>query len=380
MTVRVLIVSTSMGAGHDRVAGELARRLAEAGHDSLVVDHLDLLALRLGPLMRWYYRMQLRYAPWSYETTFRLLPRLHGLFCLLNGVLAGPRLQRTVTRFDPHVIVSNNPHASLTLGWLRQHDKLAVPAVTYVTDLGVHALWVHPAVDHHLVVHVVAAADAVAFAQTSTVTVCQPLIPARSSHAAVAPVDPSTLDVPTGKGVALITCGSWGVGQVEATVSAMARSTALFPVVACGQDQALLARLLRRDDCAAVGWVDDLAPLMASARVVIENAGGSSALESIAAGIPLITFRPIPGHGVCNAHAMARAGLTRFVRDDRDLVKVAEQAAVDGPDQSAAAAWRAAPDPAGLIIALVSPAPADGRIGPDPPGDEAGPGGAARTR
>ncbi|MFC7733826.1 hypothetical protein [Actinomadura keratinilytica] len=44
----MLIVSASMGAGHDGAAAELARRLAAAGGAAEVVDLLELLPLGLG--------------------------------------------------------------------------------------------------------------------------------------------------------------------------------------------------------------------------------------------------------------------------------------------------------------------------------------------
>lgn len=91
---RVLIVSASVGAGHDGAAIELAREARAAGYAVDQVDFLDLLPLRLGPLMRSAYHWQIRVAPatWGW-----LLDRLQrqpedGWACSLPGRLAHKRL------------------------------------------------------------------------------------------------------------------------------------------------------------------------------------------------------------------------------------------------------------------------------------------------
>ena len=63
MARRVLIVSASMGAGHNGAARELARRLADRGHEAPVVDFLDCLPFGIGTLMPALYELQLRLAP-----------------------------------------------------------------------------------------------------------------------------------------------------------------------------------------------------------------------------------------------------------------------------------------------------------------------------
>ena len=67
------------------------------------------------------------------------------------------------------------------------------------------------------------------------------------------------------------------------------------------------------------GWVDDMASLLQAVDVLIENAGGLTAVEAMACGVPVVTYRPIPGHGIANAAAMARAGVSRWVRTAGEL-------------------------------------------------------------
>ena len=68
----VLIVTASMGAGHDGAARELGRRLEARGLHTATVDYLELVPLRLGAFARWLYRVQLQHVPWTYELSYRL--------------------------------------------------------------------------------------------------------------------------------------------------------------------------------------------------------------------------------------------------------------------------------------------------------------------
>src|ERR1700756_3830573 len=96
---RVLVVSASMGGGHDGAGRELLRRLQERGHHAQMVDFLDAFPLRIGWLVRFGYWLELRYAPWSYEATYRLWYKSRLVFQPLGALinlLTGRKLLRWV--------------------------------------------------------------------------------------------------------------------------------------------------------------------------------------------------------------------------------------------------------------------------------------------
>ncbi|WP_372487953.1 glycosyltransferase [Streptomyces guryensis] len=99
----------------------------------------------------------------------------------------------------------------------------------------------------------------------------------------------------------------------------MATEPVAVPVVVFGRNQAL-ADELRRDGIEhAFGWVDDMPGLMHACDVLIQNAGGLTSLEAFAAGLPVVSYRCIPGHGQTNAAALDEAGLAAWIRDPADL-------------------------------------------------------------
>jgi UDP-N-acetylglucosamine:LPS N-acetylglucosamine transferase len=89
----------------------------------------------------------------------------------------------------------------------------------------------------------------------------------------------------------------------------------MIPVVACGSNVRLRERLESIPGVVALGWREDLTALVSAATCVVQNAGGMTSLEALAAGTATLTYRPIPGHGITNARALDTAGLVPWVSD-----------------------------------------------------------------
>jgi UDP-N-acetylglucosamine:LPS N-acetylglucosamine transferase len=264
-------------------------------------------------LLRWLYFTQLRLLPGSWGATLRWLER-DGVSVravrLLLGVLGRPLARRVA---GAQLVLSTHPFASQALGEARTHRRLASPVVTYLTDASVHRLWVHPGVDLHLAMHDVAAQQARAHAGRTAVV--QPVV-ARSAGVVPAGWLPPW---PADRPAALVVGGSCGVGALDATAIDVLVAGLMTPVVACGTNTRLRQRLEQLPGVVALGWRDDMSALVAAATCVVQNAGGMTSLESLAAGTPTITYRPIPGHGTTNAQALDDAGLVPWVLDPQQL-------------------------------------------------------------
>ncbi|GIH61748.1 MGDG synthase family glycosyltransferase [Microbispora siamensis] len=349
MRDRALIVSASMGAGHDAVAAELARRLAAAGARVEVVDVLALLPLRLGVLLRWWYRGVMLRAPWLYALVYRVFfvsrraPSTSPL-----TVVAAAGLARVVRRVRPSLVVPVFHVAAQAAGHLRARGRLAVPSVVVLTDFAVHRLWLHPGNDRYLCPDT-ATALAVTAAVGRPAFRCAPIV--RPGFAAAA-TGAGTADVRAriglreGDRIVLVCAGSWGVGRVAATAKLLARSGRYAPVVLCGRNERLrrrLGRMLGRAGAgAALGWRDDLADLLASAYALVDNAGGLTCREAFAAGVPVVTHRPIAGHGRDGVLAMARAGVSVHARRPGDLLRALDRLEPGLPGRAALTARTAA--------------------------------------
>jgi processive 1,2-diacylglycerol beta-glucosyltransferase len=328
-----------MGAGHDGAARELERRLLARGHDVSVIDYLRLIPFRLGGFVRWSYLFQLRFLPWTYDMTYKALgvgaPVLWGPVVRVMSLATRRALHRELLRSRPDAIVSTYPLASLVLGRMRKKGWLRVPVATYLTDFAVHPLWVHPGVDLHLAVSPLSAETAAKRGGREN----------RASGPLVGEPFRGSSERPTGRqemrrrlGIddderaVLVVAGSWGVGDVPDTVDAVCRAGAYHPITVCGRDDKLRASLIELGlGGTVIGWTEEMPSLMSAADALVENAGGLTAMEAFAAGVPVVTFHPIAGHGKENAKTMATSGVSRYAHDDAELKVALEEATTPGP-------------------------------------------------
>ena len=120
------------------------------------------------------------------------------------------------------------------------------------------------------------------------------------------------------------------------------------PVTVCGHNAELRRRIAGAGTGLALGWVDDMPALVRAANVVVQNAGGLTSLEAMSAGVPVLSYRCLPGHGTTNAAALDEAGLASWVRHPADLAGALKVALADGPPAAVRALF-AAGTPVGAV-------------------------------
>jgi UDP-N-acetylglucosamine:LPS N-acetylglucosamine transferase len=336
--LRVLIVSAAMGGGHLQISHELRRRLADRGHEALVVDVLEVMPRPVGG---WLHRLY----PWLVNRAPRLYQLVYEVFFVADqnaGERAGipvrlslPGLRRIICETEPDVAVSTHPLSALALGELRRRGDLRCPAVTVITQFAVNNLWLHPNADVELCI----SADAAEHARRRTgrpALVSGPVVrPAflRGRDVEARRRIRTELRIPEGHRVALVTTGSLGLeGSALVAAEAIAARPGWVPVVLCGRSTELYERVHGVRGIRALPWVDDMPALMSAADVLVDNAGGMSSKEALAFGLPVVTFRPISGHGRDDAQSLARLGLTDVVEDEERLVEVVD-ALVGDPER-----------------------------------------------
>lgn len=310
--VRVLVFTAPVGAGHDAAAAALADQLREAGAAVEVVDGLALLGVER--LVVGGYRFQILHAGWSWRWLYRL-SRSRAVMTLAGAALArlgSRRLLARIVTAEPDVIVSAYPIVSMALAGLRRQARLPWRCATLVTDFDPHPAWVHHNLEANLGVG-------------DTSRAGQQIAPPIRDVARTDAVRQATrreLGIPARARVVLIVGGAWGVGNLAGAARALVDLPDVHPIVVTGRNERLL-RTLRQDRALAsatlLGFTHRLPDLMAASDVLIQNAGGLTCLEAFGAGLPVIMFDPLPGHGEANVRLMAQSGLVATAEDVRAL-------------------------------------------------------------
>jgi processive 1,2-diacylglycerol beta-glucosyltransferase len=347
-TLRALVISGSVGAGHDGAAHELAARLRRAGVEVAVRDFLDAVPSPAARMLREGYIATVERVPVFFEAFFRDLER-RGLFWRAEQRLcthAAATIARWAAEFAPDVVVATYPPAAQAVGMLRADGRLAVPGVIYLTDPAAHVSWLHPAVDRHLTVTAATVAHGAA-TYGVRLEVGGPLVPARFAHRPpAAELTALRGQLGDGRPIALLAAGSLGLGNVRTTVDDVT-GAGFTAAVLCGRNDALRRRL-NGPGVVALGWRDDVHRLVHAADVLVQNAGGLSFTESLVAGLPAVTYRPIPGHGRANARVLDEAGLAPWAHDRAELAHHLHTQLARGRRTPVAG-----PDPAELVVGLL---------------------------
>lgn len=319
---RVLVISGSVGAGHDGAANELADRLRGAGLRVDLRDYLDALPPLCRSILRDGYTVSVDRFPAVFEWLFTSIERgrLVAWLAVAFAKIGSRRTRRWIADGGFDIVVSTYPLASQSLGALRARHAIDVPVVTYLTDPAPHRTWIHPDVDLHLT-----CIEQTAIQGTATygvvMTAGGPLVPARFAAGLTSAQRASrraTLGLPSDAPVALLVCGSLGLGDVESSADEIV-AAGLVALVLCGRNEDLLERMRGRPGIVALGWRDDVHELMHCVDVLVHNAGGLTFTEALVAGLPAVSYRCIPGHGLANAATIAAAGLAPWAKTPKEL-------------------------------------------------------------
>lgn len=324
---RLLIVSASMGAGHDAAAAALAAQAEADGHEVRTVDLLKMPRHGQGAMLRAFYHAMIAGFPWLYDWAMRTWINHPGLFVFLtrNGGRSSEKpLLDEVAQFRPDAVIAVYNLAAQVLGRLRAQGRLDVPVATYVTDPGAHPYWVWDGIDLHLA----PMSDTASALENMGAHVVKPVAPLIAAKY-LQPVDRAAArrrwHLPDDSRVVLVNGGSWGVGKVVAAARLLSEAADLV-LVLTGRSTRLPLRLAGMEKVRSVPWTRDIPGLLAAADVVVDNAGGTTCWEALAIGKPTIVFRPIAGHGRINAVVLERTGLAACATTDAELIEAVRRA------------------------------------------------------
>ncbi|MEU4929873.1 galactosyldiacylglycerol synthase [Streptomyces yokosukanensis] len=313
-----------MGAGHDTVAAELARRAAASGAEPHVADVLGLLPCGLGDGLRRSYQASVRHVPWAYGAVYAAFLRGGG-GPRPSGVplarLAAGRLMDLVQRLEADVVVSVFHLAAQLTGDLRARGRLRVPSAVFLVDFAVHRQWLHPGNDRYLCLTDSAAAEVRTALGAPAVTTGPAVAPAfrspapgadrwRERFAGQAP----------GRPPVLLSAGAWGAASRPDATARLLTGAGWLPVVLCGRNAQLRERVSRVSGALALDWVEDMPGLLSAAYALVDNAAGQTSVQALAVGLPVIGYRPLPGHGLDGVRRMADLGVSAPAPDGPGLL------------------------------------------------------------
>ena len=317
---KVLILTASIGAGHDLPAELLAAALEERGSPADIVDGLAAM----GGLIERSVMSQTNYESTFGNRAFDVshflasgFPPTRRLTGRLAQTLGGPGLMRLIAEHRPDVVVSTYPGVTEALGRLRRNGRLRVPVVSVITDLASLRLWAHPHVDLHLVTHPESIPEVRAITgPRSTIRAVRGFNPVGFEDVPDRAAARAALGLGDGP-VVLVSGGGWGVGDVRGA-AAVARGHGEV-LVLCGTNAALLESMSKEPGVRALGFTSRMPELMSAADVLVHSTAGLTVLEALICGCRVVSYGWGRGHIRANNRAFERFGLAQVARDAAEL-------------------------------------------------------------
>jgi UDP-N-acetylglucosamine:LPS N-acetylglucosamine transferase len=360
-SARILIVSASIGEGHDLPARVLADELvAEApGTRVVVADGLAVWGWPLDGIARVGSSFHSTWGNLVFDLEYWLMTHFPPTRWLAGRgieLLGGRQLLRLVARERPDVVVSTYPGVTEALGRLRRRGRLEVPLASAITDLAALRYWSHPGVDLHLVTHPESVAEVRSIAPRSDV------VPVRGLNSAefLEPRDQGAarraLGLPEGPKLVIVSGGGWAVGDLSGAMeTALALDGALVTAI-CGRNEEVRGTLERRfaheQRARVIGFTDQMSDLLAAADALVHSTAGLTVLEAHVRGCPTISYGWGRAHIRANNEAFVRFGLAQVAHTRPELRAALARAlaAPRAPDRS----FAELPSAASVVLALAT--------------------------
>ncbi len=299
---RALILTGSLGMGHDVLTQIVRGSLDQLGWHSRSLDCMRLLGPRAGRAGEWVFR-GLTAVPGAFDalhfgqlrTGSRLAARMDGaaesrVARALQADLRAEPADLVIAVFAPGVPAA----ARLATGgsWAR--------TIVLCPDALPHASWVRAGIDLYLVTSPAAAASVRRYLPGARVSVVPPPVRAEFSRPPSQAAARRLLGVPPEAPCVLLMGGGWGLGPLEQAAQALA-GAGVHVLAVAGRNRRLERRLTvlaRRDGRVhAFGFSEQVAGLMAACDLVITLPGALTCGEARAVGRPLMLLDAMPGHG-----------------------------------------------------------------------------------
>jgi processive 1,2-diacylglycerol beta-glucosyltransferase len=296
-----LVLSGSIGMGHDAIAAACRSSLESRGWSTVTMDAMNMLGRGGGSAGQAVYRAMLGVPGLLDAVHFSVLRTGNGLARTADALARRrlvPALLDYLDRNTPDLLLS----VFATGAAAASEVAARYPAMRHIvlcTDVTPHRLWVHRNVDMYLVIAEVSEPAVLRFQPDARVQVIPPPVRPAFYHAPGQAQARAALAIPPGERCVLLMSGAWGLGPVAAAAEALAAARVHVLAVA-GRNERLARKLAavagRQPRIRAFGFTDRVPVLMSAADLVITTPS-ETCLEARIVGRPLLLLDVLQGHG-----------------------------------------------------------------------------------
>jgi processive 1,2-diacylglycerol beta-glucosyltransferase len=296
-----LMLSGSIGMGHDALAAACAGTLESQGWQTSTLDAMRLLGGGSQALGERVFRAMLG-LPGLYDGFYYSALRTGSRLAVAADSAArkriASRLRSHLDRHPAELVISVFATGAGAMSDLMPSHP-GTRHLVFCTDVTPHRMWVHPNVDMYLVTAGIAEPAVLRFRPDAKVQVVPPPVRSAFYHARSQVQARTELGVPAGERCALLMSGAWGLGPLAAAARALG-DAGVHVLAVAGNNRRLQRELSGVAACQprvrAFGFSDRIPDLMSAADLVITSSGDTCA-EARTIGRPLLLLDVVQGHG-----------------------------------------------------------------------------------
>lgn len=319
----ILILTATFGSGHKSVSSALWDYLKlKSGDMEIIVS--DIFQIINPEAYKGVYK--------GYELLVKTNSKIYNHFYYRKNHSNTPQMEDVIysiylNRFadyimsiNPRLIISVFPMCSGFVSRFKEKYKSSVPLLTCITDVVEGKEWIYPGTDRYYV-----AADVVMDG------IIEKGIDKKNVRVTGIPVKREFIESKRGRSQ----LRELGIGEDDFVIMMMGGGMGLLPMkmrfykwlnslsgakvlVLTGKNDELYRKLHHRkslNNIIPFKFVDNVAELMANSDILISKAGGITMFEAIAAGIPIIVYRPVLGQEIENGKFIVRQDIGSIARD-----------------------------------------------------------------
>ncbi|HEV2261302.1 MAG TPA: glycosyltransferase [Candidatus Rubrimentiphilum sp.] len=298
--------------------------------DASVVDSYKYAASVVSSVVSNGYLQMVKTIPQMYRFLYNRAERATevGPFRTWIHQFTAANLRTLLLETRPDVVICTHAFPCGVMAEYKKQFADAPPVVGIVTDFAVHSFWIHSNIDQY----------AVATEEMRTTLVKRGIAPQRILVSGI-PVNPSfgqlpasrsdlrtRLNLPQDRHVILLMGGGLGIGPLSTVMQALNHlDLPLCAIAIVGRSSNSEERVLEtarnvRYPVRVLRFVGNVDEYMHASDVLITKPGGLTSAEALAAELPMVLFKPLPGQEERN---------TRYLVERRAAMRV--KRAVDIP-------------------------------------------------
>jgi len=328
---RILFLSASVGVGHTAAANAVACELKARYPDAEIqtVDSYKYAASVFSKVVADGYIGMVKTVPQLYRYIYDRAERAHDIPAFRRWVnqYTAANLRALVNERNPDVVICTHAFPCGVMSEFKQQFAPDLPVAGIVTDFVVHPFWIYPNIDLY----------AVATPEMRQALLARGVRADRIEQSGI-PVDSrfgrrrlpvselrAALGLPLDRRVVLMMGGGLGIGPIDVMVRALGRvDVPVAGVIIVGRNAKLERRVLALAERTAyplriLGFVDNVYDFMHASDVLVSKPGGLTSSEALAAELPMVLVKPLPGQEERNTRYLVSRRAALRVGSEREL-------------------------------------------------------------